>query len=136
MTEPKTHPVLSPPVHRPISLRTALLAWSSLPRAMSALMRACEVGRAERVGPALLEVDRVESAWELIDDASTAHGFVLALRDGRRCYLQYVMTADAGAIDEDVVALPMRDERYPDLKGGGVVWDDRGAAGLNSLLNA
>jgi hypothetical protein len=62
---------------------------------------------------------------ELLDLDSTSHGFVLSLRTGGRTYLQYVTAP--GANDEpveDVEFLPMGRERYPDLRGGGIWWDD------------
>ena len=72
--------------------------------------------------------------WELLDLDSTSHGFVLALHDGRRCYLQYVMAPDGDDdISEDVALLPMKDERYPQLKGGELSWADD-VERLNELL--
>jgi hypothetical protein len=67
---------------------------------------------------------------------STAHGFVVALRDGRRVYLQLVV--DEHGEDEagvELQILPMTGERYPELKGGGFVWSDE-TRQLNELLNS
>ena len=79
------------------------------------------------------KVERVEALWELLDGDATSHGFVLRLRDGRRCYLQYVMapgfaeddeTGTEEEVVEDIEMLPMRDERHPHLRGGGIRWND------------
>ena len=124
-----------PAISSNAAYRIALMTACPVPLAMSSLMRACGIAGAERGGPAMIDIARVESVWELIDDESTAHGFVLALRDDRRVYLQYVMTFDEeDGLTEDVQTLPMGAERYPDLEGGGVAWDDDSASELNGLL--
>lgn len=114
--------------------RIALMTACPVPLAMSSLMRACGIAETERDGPAMIDIARIESVWELIDDESTAHGYVIALRGGRRLYLQYVMTFDEDGIVEEVETLPMTDERYPDLEGGGIAWDDDSASELSGLL--
>jgi hypothetical protein len=77
----------------------------------------------------LLDIERVEAMWELLDCDSTSHGFVLALTGGRRAYLQFISDNDC----EDVRLLPMSDERYPSLRGGGFAWTDR-VGDLNRFL--
>jgi hypothetical protein len=62
---------------------------------------------------------------------ATAHGFVLSLRDGRRCYLHDVTPAEGDETFEEVEILPMRHERCPYLRGGGILWCDDP---LNRLL--
>ena len=104
--------------------------------AMQALLDATDCAAHEDNGFALNDVDRVESYWEMLDSLSTAHGFVLALRDGRRVYLQLVV--DEYGEDEagvELQILPMRGERYPELKGGGFVWDDD-TRQLNGVLTS
>ena len=103
---------------------------------MRALLDAAEGAAHEDNGFALIDVQRVEAYWEMIDPLSTAHGFVLALRDGRRVYLQLIV--DEYAEDEanvELQILPMGGERHPDLKGGGIVWI-HDTAELNGVLTA
>ena len=69
----------------------------------------------------------------MLEDDSTAHGFVLALRDGRRCYLQYIAVYEDDDVTEEVQTLPMDDERYPSFNVGGIDWDDE-VGDLNRLL--
>lgn len=58
---------------------------------------------------------------------------MLALRDGRRCYLQYIAVYENDGVTEDVQRLPMTDERYPSFNFGGIDWDDE-VGNLNRLL--
>src|SRR5690349_20558134 len=78
---------------------------------LQSLIRAIELAAEERWELALVDIERVEAMWEMLDAFSTAHGFVLALTGGRRAYLQYVSDEDA----EEVEILPMGDERFPVL---------------------
>ena len=70
------------------------------------------------------DIARIESTWEWLDADVTAHGFVLALRDGRRVYIHRVTSFPEDGGDGDFCVLPMADERYPVLKGGGIEWTD------------
>ena len=107
----------------PLSLGAARLALNPLPLSLTSLLRALKLASLEGWGFGAIDVARVEASWELLDDSSTAHGFVLALRDGTRRYLQYVSTYDGEGGDEDVQTLLMGDERYPPLEGG-IDWND------------
>jgi hypothetical protein len=95
-----------------------------------------ELAAIEELGLNRLDVARVEAVWQMLDDDSTAHGFVLARRDGRRCYLQYIAVYDGDDTTEEVLTLPMNDERYPRFNSnGGIVWDDE-VDDLNRLIAA
>jgi hypothetical protein len=131
MTEPKDNRNLASPTSRRVA---QMLMGGLVPPALTSLRRALGISAAYDWRLDVEEIERVESMWELLDLDSTSHGFVLALEDGRRCYLQYVMApGNDGDIVEDVETLPMGDERYPDLKGGGICWDDD-VKELNQLL--
>ena len=118
----------------PATSRPAVrLAINLFPPRLRSLLRALELAAADGWGYGAPDVGRVEAYWELLDDDSIAHGFVLALRDGRRLYLQYVAAYEGDDVEEDVQTLPMRDERYPPIEGGGIAWDD-GAGDLTALL--
>jgi hypothetical protein len=122
----------SPP-KRPTAL---LLSANPLPPSFKSLLRALELAPVSGLGLDRLDVERVESLWEMLEDDSTAHGFVLTRRDGRRCYLQYIAAYDEDDVTEDVLTLPMSDERYPRFNdNGGIVWDDE-VDDLNRLLAA
>lgn len=109
--------------------RTASISLAFMTPPLRSLIRAVELGAEERWELALMDIERVEAIWEMLDAYSTSHGFVLALSGGRRAYLQYVSDEEA----EEVEIMPMGDERFPSLQGGGFEWsDDVGA--LNRFL--
>lgn len=131
MKKPTNRSDLSPRIGRGM---WRVLKRASVPPALTSLHCALDISTAHNWRLDLADIDRVESMWELLDLDSTAHGFVLALRTGRRCYLQYVMApGDNDEPVEDVEFLPMDNERYPDLRGGGIWWNDD-VHELNSLL--
>jgi hypothetical protein len=131
MTKPKDTADLTPPISAAVS-RVVLKAL--VPPALTSLHRALFLSTAYHWKLDLEDVERVESMWELLDLDSTSHGFVLALHDGRRFYLQYVMAPGGDDdVSEDVTLLPMKDERYPQLKGGELPWEDD-VERLNELL--
>jgi hypothetical protein len=115
--------------------RLPLRIWSVVPTELLALMDAVESAAEEKSGFDLLDIERVEAFWEMIEKCSTAHGFVLLLRDGSRVYLQYITAIDDERPIEEIEVLPMADERYPDLKGGSIVWQDE-VSELNRFLKA
>lgn len=120
MTKPTDRPDLSPPTSR---AAWRVMAMASIPPALMSLHRAVEISGAHNWRLDLEDIERIEAIWELLDLDSTSHGFVLSLRSGGRCYLQYVMAPDNdGEPVEDVEFLPMENERYPDLRGGGIQW--------------
>jgi hypothetical protein len=111
-----------------------VLTRASVPPALISLHRALHLSTAHNWRLDLQDIDRVESMWELLDLDSTSHGFVLSLRTGGRTYLQYVMApGDNDEPVEKVEFLTMDRERYPDLQGGGIWWDDD-VHDLNLLL--
>lgn len=82
------------------------------------------VAEREDDGFGLHEIVRVEEAWEIVDADIASHGFILALEDGRRVYLEYTLDHFEGCAQEeiDLVELAPGMER-PDLsEGGGVNW--------------
>jgi hypothetical protein len=118
----------------PERLATRLFLANPLPPRLTSLLRALELAPIHGLGVDRLDVERVEALWEMLEVDSTAHGFVLARRDGRRCYLQYIAAYDEDDVTEDVLTLPMGGERYPRFNSsGGVVWDDE-VEDLNRLL--
>ena len=113
--------------------RPPLRLWSVLAPEVAALVDAVESAGEEGSGFDLLDIGRVEAFWQMIGIHSVAHGFVLALRNGSRVYLQLVSTAAEKPVEE-IEVLPMGDERYPDLKGSDIAWIDEVDA-LNRFLN-
>jgi hypothetical protein len=98
---------------------------------LQSLVRAVDLADKEGWDLALVDIVRIEARWEMVDACSTSHGFVLALTDGRRAYLQYVSDEEV----EEVEILPMGDERYPLMGAGGFEWTDQ-VGDLNSFLKA
>jgi hypothetical protein len=96
---------------------------------LDSFLRAVAFCDAEGWNLDLLDIERVEAIWEVLDCDSTSHGFVLALTGGRRAYLQYISDNDW----DDVQLLPMSDERYPSLGGSRIAWTDR-VGDLNRFL--
>lgn len=131
MSRANDYAVPSPPK----KLATLRLLSNPLAPNLGSLLRALELAPDFGLGLDRLDVARVEAQWEMLEDGSTAHGFVLALRDGRRCYLQYIAAYEDDEVTEEVETLPMGGERYPSFGGGGVVWDDE-VEDLNRLLAA
>jgi hypothetical protein len=124
-SEPAGVPVLTNKKPEPMGRsRPPLQLWSVIPTELAALMDAVESAAEEGSGFDLIDIERVEAFWQMIESCSTAHGFVLALRGGSRVYLQLVSASDDEEPIEEVEVLPMTGARYPDLKGGGIVWSD------------
>lgn len=122
MTKPIDRSDLSRPTDRAM---WRVLMKASIPPALTSLHRALDISAAHNWRIDLGDIERVEAVWELLDLDSSSHGFVLSLRSGRRCYLQYVMApGDTDEPVEEVEFLPMDNERYPDLRGGDLLWDD------------
>ena len=133
MTKPKDRSDISPAIAPGMA---RLIMKAMIPPALTSLHCALELSEPHDWRLDLEDIERIEAVWELLDLDSSSHGFVLSLRDGRRCYLQYVMApGDDGEPVEDVEFLPMKNEQYPDLRGGGIRWDDE-VQDLNSLLTA
>ena len=76
-------------------------------------------------GFGLDEVARVDEAWEITDSVLSSNGYVVALADGRRVYLEYTMDdMGAGTVEAiEIVPLAAGMER-PDLAetAHGVCW--------------
>lgn len=66
------------------------------------------------------EIARIEEAWQIVDADIASHGFVLALDDGRRVYLEYTHDSLSEDAQEEInlVELAPGMER-PDLSEGG-----------------
>ena len=111
--------------------RDASISLAFMTPSLQSLIRAVELGADERWDLALIDIERVEAVWEMLDAFSTSHGFVLALTGGRRAYLQYVSDEEA----EEVEILPMGDERFPMLGSGGFEWTDH-VGDLNRFLKS
>jgi len=109
--------------------------FSPVPPAMYALLDAVTFASKEGYGFDLVDVARVEAFWEMLDDVADAHGFVLSLRDGRRLYLQLVSARDDDEPIDELEMLPMDDERYPQIEGGGIGWCDE-VGEINRLLHS
>ena len=114
----------------------ARLGIKALPPVLVSLLRALDLASDEGWGFGALDVERIEATWEMLDDSSTAHGFVLSLRGGRRVYLQYVATYADGEMDEKSEIIELGDKLYPFPDGeGGVAWNND-VRELNSLLRS
>ncbi len=112
-----------------------LSVFTIVPPILQGFLRAVELAAEDDRGFALMDVRHVEATWEIVDGDASAYGFVLALHDGhnsRRLYLQYVCVFSEDE-SEELEILPMQDERYPQLEGGGIIWNDE-VADLNRFL--
>ena len=93
--------------------------------------RAVEMAPRLVQGFELADVERIESMWELDDGEAASSGYVIALRYGRRVYLDYYAgpdlradADDAPTIEEVQVTPLAADQKYPQLEGGGVRWQN------------
>jgi hypothetical protein len=91
---------------------------------LACFLRAAQLAPTMQSEFALAKVNRVEAAWQVdtMDDAT--FGWVVAMRDGRRFYLQYTMEdAEAGRPEEFQVAALPADQAHPKLdREPGVHW--------------
>ncbi len=73
---------------------------------------------------ALAKVISVEAAWQIDDLDDATFGWVVALGDGRRLYLEYTMEdPDAGRPEEVQVSALADGQALPDLdRGADVQW--------------
>jgi hypothetical protein len=117
--------------HHSSSRRAASISLAFMTPPLQSLIRAVELGAEERWELALIDIERVEAMWQMLDVVSISHGFVLALTGGRRAYLQYVSDEEA----EEVEILPMGDERFPALESGRFEWTDH-VGDLNRFLKS
>jgi hypothetical protein len=97
---------------------------SNEPLDLQHFLEAAEAAVDDENGFDLDDVLAVEEAWELEDDESVAHGYIVALRSGDRLYVEYRTVPD----DEDeaeLTILPLdADTERPDLEhlGRSVKW--------------
>ncbi|WP_428667591.1 hypothetical protein [Reyranella sp.] len=95
------------------------------------LRRALEIAEQDGFGLNRADMQRVEAMWSIESGDWIALGFVLALQDGRRAYLDYHY--DFAEDEEEVDVQPMGGERRPAIKSGGIEWSDE-VGELNRLL--
>jgi hypothetical protein len=124
-SEPSGAPVLGGRKIEPMGrTRPPLRIWSVIPTELAALLDAVESAAEEGSGFDLFDIEQVEAFWQILEPCSAAHGYVLTLRGGSRVYLQLLTATDDDRPIEEVEVLPMRHERYPDLKGAHIAWID------------
>jgi hypothetical protein len=91
---------------------------------LACFLRAAQLAPTMQSDFALAKVGRVEAAWQVdtLDDAT--FGWVVAMRDGRRFYLEYTMEdAEAGRPEEFQVSALPDGRTYPELdRALGVHW--------------
>jgi len=91
---------------------------------LACFLRAAQLAPTMQSDFALAKVGRVEAAWQVdtLDDAT--FGWVVAIRDGRRFYLEYTMEdAEAGRPEEFQVSALPDGRTYPELdRAPGVHW--------------
>lgn len=85
--------------------------------------------RALRLAEEKLAVDidgiaLVEAAWEIADTIVSSNGWVLALDNGRRLYVEYMLDYSGDPLAEEIeVRTLLPGETYPALKNeAGVLW--------------
>lgn len=93
---------------------------SELAAFLRALFLAGEVAR----GLDAHDIALVEAARSIPDTAVPSHGWVLALKDGRRVYVEYTLADSGGRLAEELETTDLRPEQtYPELEDDtGVVW--------------
>jgi hypothetical protein len=97
---------------------------SSEPLDLQQFLEAAEAAVDDENGFDLDDVLAIEEAWELEDDESVAHGYIVALRSGDRLYVEYrTVPDDDDEAELTIVPLDAEMER-PDLEhlGQSVKW--------------
>ena len=87
----------------------------SLPTDLQWFMQATEIATAIEEDFDLGDLKYVESAWQIVDGDLKSFGWVVAMVDGRRLYLEYTIvdTEDEGPEDLNITSLP--EGPYPKL---------------------
>jgi len=91
---------------------------------LACFLRAAQLAPAIDDDFALAKVSRLEAAWQVDDMDDATFGWVVALSDGRRLYLEYTMDdAEAGRPEDLNVATLQDGQTYPELdRGADVQW--------------
>jgi hypothetical protein len=99
-------------------------SFVQMPADLACFLRAAELAREILEGFSIEDVTCVEQAWQVDDLDHASFGWVVALSDGRRFYLEYTMDdAEAGRPEDlDAAALSSGQAR-PDLDNE-VQWYD------------
>jgi hypothetical protein len=80
-------------------------------------LRAAQLAPAIEDDFALANVRCLEAAWQINDMDHTTFGWVVALRDGRRLYLEYTMDDAEAGRPEDLHVTALQDSQaYPELE--------------------
>jgi hypothetical protein len=91
---------------------------------LACFLRAAQLASALEGDFALAKVSRVEAAWQIDDMDDASFGWVVAMRDGRRLYLEYTMEdAEAGRPEEMQASVLPAGQTLSELeRGAGVHW--------------
>jgi len=93
------------------------------PNDLSAFLRALDLTRESEVPVDADDIAVVETAWTIPDTVVSSHGWVIALKGGRRLYLEYTLD-DITSAAEELALIDLRpDQVYPTLDDDtGVFW--------------
>jgi hypothetical protein len=91
---------------------------------LACFLRAAQLAPAIDSDFALAKVSRLEAAWQVDDMDDATFGWVVALSDGRRLYLEYTLDDAEAGRPEDLKMTALQDGRaYPELdRGADVHW--------------
>jgi hypothetical protein len=100
---------------------------NSLPSVdLTAFRRALELGAVpdRGFGVSVDDIALVESAWQVLDTIVSSHGWVLALKSGRRLHLEYTIDRTRrGAPEELEIAVLRPEQSCPTLEDDtGICW--------------
>ena len=84
---------------------------------LTAFLRAIALSAELEPGIDVDEIALVEAAWQIPDTVVSSHGWILALRDGSRLYLEYTLDdSRPGAREEVALARLDAETVYPNLE--------------------
>jgi len=93
---------------------------------LTAFRRVLELGGVpdHGFGVSVDDIALVESAWQNLNTVVSSHGWVLALKNGRRLHLEYTLDrAGRGAPEELAIAVLHPEQSRPTLEdAAGVCW--------------
>jgi hypothetical protein len=100
------------------------MADQRIPADMTALLRALEFSAYIDRSLSVDDIALVEAAWQIADTLVSSYGWVLAMNDHSRLYVEYTLDDIAPGLPEELEALELRPhETYPTLESdAGVVW--------------
>jgi hypothetical protein len=84
---------------------------------LTAFLRAVFLAGEVALGLDTHDIELVEAAWSIPDAVASSHGWVLALKNGRRVYVEYTLDEGGARFAEELEMMDLRPgQTYPELE--------------------